>query len=428
MNSALDSIKVLFSAPELKKKIIFTFAILFIFRLLAHVPIPGANIKALQELFSGSQILGFLNVFTGGGMENFSLITLGLGPYINASIIMQLFTKVIPKLEEMSKEGEFGRVKINQYTRMLAVPLCALQSYGMYILLQKQGIILPLEIFDTIRLVITMTAGTIILMWFGELISEYGIGNGVSLLIFAGIVAKLPLSFGQTLATVSSSGITNTLLLGILAIGVISAVVYINEATRNVQIQYARRLRGGRIYGGGSNFLPLRVNMAGMIPIIFAVSLVLAPSLVGGALQGSPNPALAQVAGVINSYFLVGGTAYNAFYFILVFAFTYFYTAVAFNPEDVADNLKKQGGFIPGIRPGHATSEYLNGIVTRITAVGALFLGLVAVLPNLAQSFTGISTLTVGGAGILIVVSVVLETVKSIQSQLIMRDYEANII
>ncbi|MBU4381133.1 preprotein translocase subunit SecY [Candidatus Parcubacteria bacterium] len=428
MNSVLKIFSDLFSEKDLKRKILFTFGILFVFRFLAHIPIPGANITALQNLFNSSQILGFLNVFTGGGMENFSLVTLGLGPYINASIIMQLFTKVFPKLEEMSKEGEFGRIKINQYTRIIAIPMCAMQSYGMFILLSKQGIIGNLSPADVLRLVVAMTGGSVLLMWLGELISEYGIGNGISIIIFSGIVAKLPRSFGQTLATVSSQGITNIAIIFTLAIGVVAAVVFVNEATRNVQVQYAKRLRGGRIYGGGSNFLPLRVNMAGMIPIIFAVSLVLLPSFLGNVLVSAKSPQLAEIGRVLTVYFKMGGWIYNAFYFILVFAFTYFYTAVAFNPEDVADNLKKQGGFIPGIRPGKPTSDYLNRVVTRITLVGALFLGLVAVLPNVAQSITGIATLTVGGAGILIVVSVVLETVKSLQSQLIMRDYDAKII
>jgi preprotein translocase subunit SecY len=428
MNSALSLVTALFSDATLKRKIVFTFSLLFVFRLFAHIPIPGADIVALQNLFSSSQVLGFLNVFTGGGMENFSLITLGLGPYINASIIMQLFSKVIPQLEEMVKEGEFGRIKINQYTRMLAVPLCILQSYGMYILLQKQGVIGDLGVLSIARLVISMTAGTIILMWFGELISEYGIGNGTSLLIFSGIVAKLPLSFGQTLATISSSGISNFVLVVFSALFVISGVVYVNEATRNINIQYAKRLRGGRVYGGGGNFLPLKVNMAGMIPIIFAVSLVLVPSFLAGAFQGSSNAQIAEFSRKLSSAFTVGGSFYNVVYFLLVFVFTYFYTAVAFNPEDVSENLKKQGGFIPGIRPGKATADYLNGIITKITAIGALFLGIIAVLPNVVQGMTGMTTLTIGGAGILIVVSVVLETVKSVQSQLIMRDYDTKII
>jgi len=298
----------------------------------------------------------------------------------------------------------------------------------MYTLLSKQGVLAILNPLEILFLVITMTAGTIALLWLGELISEYGIGNGTSVIIFAGIVSGLPLSIGQTLATITSSGFFNTVFVALLSVGVIYCVVFINEATRNLNIMYAKRLRGGRVYGGGGNFLPLKVNMAGMIPIIFAVSLVLIPSLLAQVLQNSANAQIADLARSFGQGFAVGGFYYNFFYFILVFSFTYFYTAVAFNPDDVSDNLKKQGGFIPGIRPGKQTADYISGIVGRITAIGALFLGVVAVLPNVAQSLTGITTLTIGGAGILIVVSVVLETVKSLQSQLIMRDYEASII
>jgi len=423
-----SSFKDLFKIKEIRSKILFTFFVFSIFRILAHIPIPGANVSSLKQLFSQGGLLGLLNVFSGGAIANFSVVTLGLGPYINSSIIFQLFTKVMPKLEELSKEGEFGRRKINQYTRMLTVPLAIMQSYGIYVLLHRQGIIQDLNLISLLGLMFSMAAGSMFLLWLGELISEYGVGNGISLIIFAGIVSGIPSSFGQTLTTVTSSGFGNISVTLCVAVLVIVGVVFINEATRKIKIQYARRVRGGKVYGGGSSFLPLRINMAGMIPIIFAISLVLAPSFVAGLLQGSSNSTLVDFSRVLNRLFSTGTFFYNAFYFSLVFIFTYFYTAVTFNPDDVADNLKKQGGFVPGIRPGKQTSEYLNRIITRITLLGALFLGLIAISPNIAQAVTGVTTLTVGGAGILIVVSVVLETVKSLQSQLIMRDYESNII
>jgi len=375
-------------------------------------------------LFSRNQFLGLLDIFSGGTLANFSVIALGLNPYINASIIFQLLTMVFPRLEELSKEGEYGREKINQYTRILTVPLAALQAVGMYALLKNQGVISSLPILNLIALVATMTAGAIFLMWLGELISEHGISNGISLLIFAGIVGRFPVSIGQTLATLEATNIFNVVIFAVMAVVVIGAITVVNEASRQIRVEYAKRIRGGRIYGGQPTYLPLRVNQAGVIPIIFAVSLVLLPSMFGRFLEQVPNPQISALAKFLADSFNPGNIIYNVVYFLLVVGFTYFYTAVIFNPVKIADEIRKYGGFIPGIRPGGPTADYLNWILTRITLAGAIFLGLVAILPSIAQSMTGIATLTIGGTGILIVVSVVLETVKQLEAMMIMRSYE----
>ncbi len=351
-------------------------------------------------------------------------MAIGLNPYINASIIFQLLTMVIPKLEELSKEGEYGREKINQYTRFLSVPLAALQSLGMFALLKSQGIIQPQSPLTVVSMIFTMTAGTVLLMWFGELISEFGIGNGISLLIFAGIVGRLPVAVIRTISLVNQELIINTLIFLALALLVISGVVFINEAVRQVPVHYAKRIRGNRMYGGSSTYLPLRLNQAGVIPIIFAVSIVLIPSMLGRFVSVIPNKILADTANFIVKIFDPNGITYNLIYFILVIGFTYFYTAVTFNPQKIAGEIQKYGGFIPGIRPGTPTANYLNYILTRITLAGAIFLGVIAILPAIMNKVTGISTMTIGGTGILIVVSVVLETVKSLEAQLLMRSYE----
>lgn len=351
-------------------------------------------------------------------------MALGLNPYINASIIFQLLTMIFPSLEELSKEGEAGRERINQYTRMLTLPLALLQAFGMYMLLRNQGIIESLGPVPLISLTITMATGTMILMWFGELISEYGIGNGISMLIFSGIIGRLPVSLAQTAAISQNTNAFNLSTFTGLAIIVIASIVFINEAVRKVTVQYAKRIRGSRMYGGQTTHLPLRVNQAGVIPIIFAVSLVLLPSLLGRFLEALPNSTIANIASLVSSTFTPGSVFYNLAYFLLVIGFTYFYTAVIFNPVKIADDIKKYGGFIPGIRPGKPTADYLNYILTRITTAGALFLGTIAVLPSIVQSITNIVTLTIGGTGILIVVSVVLETSKQLEAMLVMRSYE----
>jgi len=424
MNKILNTIINAWKVPELKRRILFTAGIFIVFRLAAHVPVPGIDTTALKQLFSRSQLLGLLDIFSGGTLANFSIMALGLNPYINASIIFQLLTMVIPQLEALSKEGEFGREKINQYTRIVTVPLAALQAFGMYALLRNQQIIGTLNPLNLVGLVVTMTAGTIFLMWLGELISENGIGNGISMLIFAGIVGRFPVAFGQTLAVFEPGSFFNTAVFLVMAILVIAAIVVVNEADRKIRIQYARRITGRKVYGGQSTYLPLKINQAGVIPIIFAISLILLPSMIGNFLQGVPNPVLSKIAREMATVFSPGGLIYNLTYFFLVVGFTYFYTAVIFNPEKISEEIKKYGGFIPGIRPGAPTADYLNKILTRITLAGAIFLGLVAILPSLAQGLTGVATMTLGGTGILIVVSVILETTKQLEAMLVMRSYE----
>jgi len=411
-------------APDIRRKLLFTFGIFVIFRIFAHIPVAGVNLAALKTLFSENQFLGLLDIFSGGTLANFSVMALGLNPYINASIILQLLTMVFPKLEALSKEGESGRQKINQYTRFLTVPLALLQSIGMYALLRSQGIISSLAPIDIVSFVATMTAGSMLLVWLGELISQKGVGNGISLLIFAGIVGRIPVIFGQTISTAQAANFFNLAVFLVMGLLVISSIIFINEGTRKITIYYAKRVRGNKMYGGQSTFLPLRVNQAGVIPIIFAVSLILLPSIVANYLTASPNKVLYNIATTITSLFDPSGPFYNGLYFLLVVGFTYFYTAVIFNPKKISEEIQKYGGFIPGIRPGSPTAKYLNYILTRITLAGAIFLGIIAIFPEIARAFTNVQTLALGGTGILIVVSVILETIKTIEAQLVMRNYE----
>lgn len=424
MNSILTAFVNSWKSPELRKKILLTALIFVIFRVFAHVPIPGIDREKLALLFSQNQFLGLLDIFSGGTLVNFSVLALGLNPYINASIILQLLTIVFPKLEELSKEGEFGREKINQYTRFLTVPLAAMQSVGMYMLLRNQGIVGTLSPLTLVSVVLTMTAGTLFVMWLGEMITEYGVGNGISLLIFAGIVGRMPVILFQTASVFQAEQLTNMILFAGVALVVIAGTVFMNEAVRRIPVHYARRIRGNKMYGGNTSYLPLRVNQAGVIPIIFAVSLVLLPSLLGGFLAQLPNPAFSGFGRFLTAAFNPNGLSYNLIYFFLVIGFTYFYTAITFNPTKIAGEIQKYGGFIPGIRPGGPTANYLNYILTRITLAGALFLGLLAIFPSLARGVSGLSTLLIGGTGVLIVVSVVLETVKALEAQLVMRNYE----
>jgi preprotein translocase subunit SecY len=424
MNNVLAVFKNSLKSPDVKKKLFFTAIVFVVFRLFAHIPVAGVNLAQLKILFSQNQFLGLLDIFSGGTLSNFSVMALGLNPYINASIILQLLTIVFPKLEQLQKEGDSGRQKINQYTRFLTVPLAVLQAIGMFALLKSQGIVgttIPLNI---VAFVLTMTAGTMFLVWLGELISEKGVGNGISLLIFAGIVSRIPVAFGQTVSTASAQNIIDLVTFIVLGGLVISSIVLVNEATRQITVYYAKRVRGNKMYGGQSTHLPLRLNQAGVIPIIFAVSLVLIPSLLGNYLSVSKNPVLSSVATAITVWFNPNGPLYNVIYFLLVVGFTYFYTAVVFNPKKIAEEIQKYGGFIPGIRPGSPTANYLNYILTRITLAGALFLGIIAIFPSLARYFTSIQNIALGGTGILIVVSVVLETIKTIEAQLVMRNYE----
>lgn len=427
MKKIKEKISLLFQDPLLKRKTIFTLFIFFAFRLFAFLPVPSINLKLLQQLFAKNQFLSLLDIFSGGTLFNFSVMALGLNPYINASIIIQLLTVVFPKLEALSKEGEYGRFKINQYTRYLTVPLTILQSIGIYVLLKNQKIIGSLSQLEFFSLIFTLVAGTFILIWFGELISEFGLGNGISLLIFAGIVGRAPVIFSRTLSTVgqnASSELIPIAIFIVMSIVVIAAIVFINEAVRKIPVYYARRVRGNRMYQAATNYLPLRLNQAGVIPLIFAVSFVLFPQLIGNFLQYSKNKMVANAALFIVHLFNPSGLFYNFFYFILVIAFTFFYTMIVFNPQKISEEIQKHGGFIPGIRPGAATMQYLQKILYRLTTLGALFLGIIAVLPAIVSATTGLKNLVIQGTGILIVVTVILETFKNVEAQMVMKSYD----
>ena len=420
----MDKILYIFKDPELRKKIFFVLGTLLIFRLVAVLPIPGVDTLRLKAFFEGNQFFGLLNIFSGGALDNLSVVMLGVGPYITASIIMQLLTMIIPRLEQIYKEeGEAGRQKFNMWTRWLTVPLAGLQTYGMISLFRSQGIFGDLTGLELGTIILTATAGTVFLMWLGELITEKNIGNGVSIIIFAGIVASLPTSVSQTLIIWDPAKVFTYLGYAVFAVLVIAAVVFVTEGQRNIPVSYAKRVRGNRVYGGTSTHLPLRVNQAGVIPIIFAMSIMLFPGMIANFFVHASNPTVANIATSVDNIFK-NQWFYGAAYFILVVLFTYFYTAVTFDPKNIAENLQKQGGFVPGIRPGQATAEYLHRVLNRITLTGALFLGAIAVLPFVVQGVTNLKTLTIGGTGILIVVSVVIEIMKQIESQMIMRDYE----
>lgn len=421
-NSIAQFFTKAFTSPDIRKKILITAGVLLVFRLVAHIPASGVDLASLQALFLGSPLLSLLDVFSGGTLANFSIMALGLNPYINASIILQLLTYIVPSLEELSKEGEYGQEKINQYTRFLTIPLAALQAFGMYSLLRSQGIISVFSPLALISLVLTMTAGTVLAVWFGELINEYGFKNGISLLIFAGIVARLPVTIGQSITIIQGADLIKAAIFLVVAVIVIGLIVFMNEATRQIPIHYARSAR--RQVVAGASYLPLRLNQAGVIPIIFAVSLVLLPSLVGQFLGASANPQIANIARGVAASFNPQSLGYNLVYFLLVVGFTYFYTAVVFNPEKISENLQKNGGFVAGVRPGRETAKYLSFVLNRITLVGAVFLGLVAILPSLFTNVIGITNLAIGGTGVLIVVSVALELAREIESQLVMKKYE----
>lgn len=420
----LEKITQIFKIKELRNKIIFILALLVVFRIAANIPLPGVDTSQLKALFESNQFLGLLNIFSGGGLSNISIVLLGVGPYITASIIMQLLTMIIPRLEQIYKEeGEAGRQKFNMWTRWITIPLAAMQTFGMISLLRSQQVLGEVSSFEMTMIIIVATAGTIFLMWLGELITEKGIGNGVSMIIFAGIVSSLPTGIARLFATFDPSKIFVYLLFVAVAIVTVAGVVLITEGQRNIPVSYAKRIRGMRMYGGTSTHLPLRVNQAGVIPIIFAVSIMLFPGMIASFLAQASNQTVAKYAAIIANVFQ-NQWFYGIMYFVLVVMFTYFYTAVVFDPNKISESLQKQGGYIPGIRPGRFTSEYLNKIMNRITLAGSFFLGLIAVLPLIVQGFTGIQALTVGGTSILIVVSVVIETIKQVESQLVMRDYE----
>jgi preprotein translocase subunit SecY len=424
MSKLFAVLKKIFKDRDLRKKTLIVLALLLIFRFLAHIPVSGVNINQLKALFDQNQFLGLINLLGGGTLANFSVLAVGIGPYIYASIVMQLATQIYPKLEELQKEGEYGRQKINQYTRYITIPLAVLQAIGMYALLRSQGLIANLDPFLLFTFMATLVAGTMLILWIGELISEQNIGNGISLIIFAGIVGRLPSAIGQAFTTVTPDQLMNYLLIGVAGFILVAAIVWVTEAIRKVPVIYARRIRGGRSESAQQTFLPLRLNSAGVIPIIFAISIVLLPSLLANYFIASKSVALAGVGHFLAANFSTTSIGYNVIYFLMVFGFTYFYTAIVINPQKVSEDIQEGGGFIPGIRPGKPTANYLNFIVTRITLVGGLFLGIVAIIPNILQAMTGIQALLVGGTSLLIVVQVVIETVKIFQTQLVTRSYE----
>ncbi|PIU67889.1 MAG: preprotein translocase subunit SecY [Armatimonadetes bacterium CG07_land_8_20_14_0_80_40_9] len=408
-----------FKVPDLRKRIFFVFGAFSVFIFGLHVYVPGIDREAMAHLFEQGGLLGLLDVFTGGALRKFSILAMGITPYINASIIMQLLTVVIPQIEQLQKEGESGRKVISRYTRYLTIALALVQAVGMTIWLKNAGVITQLDVVHFLRIIITLTAGTAFLMWLGEQITDKGIGNGVSLIIFVGIVARMPTQVAQTISLYQSGGIgiSNVLSLMIIAVAIVAGIVYVQQAERRVSVQYTKRIVGRKVYGGQSTYLPLKVNQAGVIPIIFAISILLFPATIA---QFVPVPAIRQLASSFNET----SWYYNLSYALLVIFFTYFYTAVTFNPVEVADNMKKYGGFVPGIRPGKPTSEYLDRILTRITLLGALFLAFIAVIPSYIISLTHIGTFYLGGTSLLIVVGVALDTVQQIEAQMLMRHYE----
>ena len=421
-----ESLLNAFRAPDIRRRILFVLGILLVYRLLAQVPLPGIDRTALAEFFKNNTAFGIIDLFAGGGLSQLSIVGLAMNPYINASIIMQLMTGVIPSLQALSREGEYGRQRLNQYTRYLTVPMALLQAFGILSALNAQDVIIGSDfglgnIMSWVQM-ITMVAGAVVLMWLGELITEKGIGNGISFIIFAGIVSRAP---AGVLAALSAPSARDIVLFAILAIVAVAVIIYIQEGQRRIPIQYASRVRGRRMYQGGQTFLPLRVNLAGVIPIIFAISILAFPGQLAAYFSFSEVEGVRNVANAIGAFLSPTSIQYSIIYFLLTVGFTYFYTAFTFKPDETAEQLRKNGGFIPGIRPGRPTQEYLGRVVSRITLAGALFLGAVAVAPVLAGVIDpNLQGLAIGGTGLLIVVSVVVETMKQIEAQLMMRNYE----
>lgn len=423
MKNFFSKLSIVLKDPAMRKRIAFTIIALVLFRVMAAIPIPSIDSASLQRLLSSNQLFGLLDIFSGGGISRLSIVMLGVGPYITGSIIMQLLTMMVPSLKTlMHEEGEAGRAKLSQYSRLISIPLAAVQALGFLALLQSQNVLPHLSGIQLLVNIIVITAGSTLLMWLGELISEFGIGNGVSLIIFSGIVAVMPAKINQFIMGFDATQIPFYILFIVIALIVIAGVVYITEAERSVPVTYAKQVRGNKVYGGVSTYLPLRLNQAGVIPIIFALSILLFPQIIAKFLSASANATVAGIASWLSDV-LNSAWPHAIFYFLLVFIFTYFYTAVTFDPKQISENLQKGGAFIPGVRPGDSTMEYLAKIVTRITLVGALFLGFIAVLPLGIQAFTGTSTLAIGGTALLIVVSVVLDLLKKIDAQISMREY-----
>lgn len=424
MKKLLEKVKVAFRTPDVRRKLLITFIILVVFRLLAVIPVPGVPVDILEQFFKSPAggFFNFVDIFTGGTLRNFSIISIGLGAYINASVIFQLLGTVIKKIEELQKEGESGRRIINQWTRLLTVPLAALQSLGIYTVLKN---VKPLSPIELAGIVCVMTAGAIILMWLGELLTEDGIGNGISLLIMAGIVTGIPNSIGSGVFSGESGRKALFIIVG-LTVFIIILLVVLNEATRKVEVQFAQRIRGGRMLGGSSSYLPLKILQAGVMPIIFASSVLLLPLTIAHFVSqaGVKSRSLYNIAVWVSTNLSTDTLIYIVANFVLVIVFAYFYAFVVFRPDDIADNLKKQGGFIPGIRPGTQTAEYLTLVMSRLNFIGALVLAAMATLPFLVQQISTFSTILSGGTSILILVSVILETKRSLDAMLVTRSYE----
>ena len=423
MQNFWNKIKLIWTDTTLRKRVLFVFFALIVFRLLSAIPIPGIDTVELNRFLANNEFFGILNIFSGGGLSNLSVIMLGVGPYITGSIIMQLLTIMVPSLKRIyHEEGEAGRKRFSQYSRLLTVPLAAIQGFSLLYILEKQNILTNLTAFDRLTNLFIVIAGSVLLMWIGELVSEFGIGNGVSLIIFAGIVSGLPAWVSQHIFTFDVSQIPLYLVFAVVGVLILAGIVLVTEAERPIPVTYAKRVRGMKMYGGGSTYLPLRVNQAGVIPIIFALSILLFPQMIGTFLSRYANVILVKISHVLMA-FTQTSVLYAILYFIFVFLFTYFYTAVTFDPEALSTNLQKNGAFIPGIRPGTSTSQYISKVLSRITFLGAVFLGFVAVLPLIMQFITGETSFALGGTSILIVVSVVLDLMKKVDAQISMREY-----
>ncbi len=426
MQNFFRKINLIIKDRSLRGRIIFVAGALIIFRFLSVIPVPGVDPIRLQAFFNSpaGDVFGLFNIFSGGGLSRLSIVMLGVGPYITASIVMQLLTMIFPKLKEMyQEEGEAGRAKFTQYSRLLTVPLALVQGGGFLLLLQRSGVVLELGLLGMMTNIMVIIAGSMFLMWLGELMTEYGIGNGTSLIIFAGIVASVPASLSQMLLTFVPSQIPLYVAFAVVAILVVLGVVVVTEAERPIPVTYAKRVRGSKVYGGVSTYLPLRVNQAGVIPIIFALSILLFPQMIFQYIVSAFPTGIINIISIKILALLNNGWFYSIFYFILVFLFTYFYTAVTFDPHAISENLQKNGAFVPGVRPGQSTADYIAKVLTRITLVGALFLGLIAVLPLAMRAVTGIQSLAIGGTALLIVVSVVLDLMKKVDAQVSVREY-----
>lgn len=424
LNKIKGTTQKIFSNKDLRKKIFFTSLIIFSFRVLASIPVSVADVGKIQSIFEGSDFLSLLNIFSGGTLIRFSVAAVGINPYITASIVMQLAGMVIPSIKELQKEGESGQMKVNQWTRMIAVPLALVQSISVIALLQSQSLLYETSPLALIAAIASLIAGAMVAMWLGELISEYGLGNGISMIMFAGIISQLPSVLAQVNFLIQIGQVSTLIIFALVFVVLIALVVFMNEAVRKITVEYAKRIRGGRVLGGQKTHLPIRVNVAGVMPIIFALSLMLVPSFLARIFISLPNETLVSLGEWLMIWFDQSSLIYMLVYFMLVFIFTFFSAIIFFNAEDLSDELKKSGAFVPGVRPGKATKEFLEFVVIRITFVGALFLGFIALLPSVAQAVTGVESLAIGGTSVLIVVSVILETAKQAESQLVGQDYE----